>query len=143
MQHYAHVVDGIARERIDLPDDIKIGVDLFSEDFAAELIACAASVKPGDLYDAQTKTWSSPPPPPPLPIPDVSSAQAKIQLRRAGLRDKVDAAIKAADGEVQDWFSDARTWQRTNPHVVAIGAALDLTSDEIDALFRQAAAIAA
>lgn len=89
-------------------------------------------------------TYSAPEPVPSTPfIPDVSSAQAKIQLRRAGLRDKVDAAIKDADGEVQDWYSDARTWQRTNPYVTQIGGALGLKDADIDALFVEAAKIAA
>lgn len=74
-------------------------------------------------------------------IPDVSSAQAKIQLRRAGLRDRVNETIAQADGEVQDWFTDARTWQRSNPNVVAIGKTLKLSSEKIDDLFREAAKI--
>lgn len=76
-------------------------------------------------------------------IPDVSSAQAKIQLRRAGLRDKVDAAIAKADGEVQDWYSDARTWQRSNPYVSQIGKVVGLKDSDIDALFFAASKIAA
>jgi hypothetical protein len=81
------------------------------------------------------------PTPEPQPITSVTSAQAKIQLRRAGLRDKVDAAIQAADGEVQDWFTDARVWERDNPHVVDIGTSLGLKPADIDALFEAAAQI--
>jgi len=73
----------------------------------------------------------------------VTSAQAKIQLRRAGLRDQVDAAIQAAGGEVLDWFTDARVWERSNPNVAAIGAGLKLGDADIDGLFIAASKIAA
>ncbi|KTS30873.1 hypothetical protein NS228_06125 [Methylobacterium indicum] len=76
-------------------------------------------------------------------VPDVSSAQAKIALIRAGHMPAVKAAVAASDEEVQVWFSDARTWQRHNPFVAAIGAGLGLSDAAIDALFAQAAAIAA
>lgn len=89
------------------------------------------------------RTFEAPPAATPYPITSVTSAQAKIQLRRAGIRDKVDAAIKAADGEVQDWFTDARVWERDNPNVVGIGTSLGLKPADIDALFVAAAQIAA
>ena len=78
-----------------------------------------------------------------LPIPDISSAQAKIALIRAELFPQVKAAVAQASDEVQIWFSDARAWQRQNPYVLAIGAALGLPAEAIDTLFRDAAAIAA
>lgn len=73
----------------------------------------------------------------------VSSAQAKIQLRRAGLRDKVDDAVKSAGGEVLDWFTDARTWERNNPYVASLGNAINLKPSDIDGLFISAALISA
>lgn len=76
-------------------------------------------------------------------VADVSSAQAKIALIRAGHMPAVRAAVAAASEETQVWFSDARTWQRHNASVVAVGASLGLSDSEIDALFRDAAAIAA
>lgn len=74
--------------------------------------------------------------------PSVSSAQAKIQLRRAGLRNKVDAAVQAAGGEMQDWFTDARTWERTSQYVLDLGASLKLKPADLDKLFKAAAQIA-
>jgi hypothetical protein len=79
----------------------------------------------------------------PQPIPDVSSAQAKITLHRAGKLDVVKAAVEAAGVEVQIWFAEARTWQRANPHVEAVRAALGMSKAEGDDLFRQAAQIQA
>lgn len=77
----------------------------------------------------------------PDPIPDVSSAQAKIQLSRANFLLPVKASVEAIGGEVEIWFTDARTWQRNNPHVIEIGAGLSLSPSEIDDLFREAAKI--
>lgn len=85
----------------------------------------------------------APPSMPNTPPASVTSAQAKIQLRRAGLRDKVDAAVQAAGGEVLDWFTDARTWERNNPYVAQIGTSLNLKAADIDALFVAASQIAA
>lgn len=72
----------------------------------------------------------------------VTSAQAKIQLKRAGFlkaaRDAVDALD---DEEIQIWFNEARTWQRSNVHVNEIAAALGISSDEVDELFREAVKI--
>jgi hypothetical protein len=72
----------------------------------------------------------------------VSRAQAKIALHRAGLLDLVKTAV-AADPEVQIWFDDATTWERQNPHVVALGDQLIGDAAGVDALFVQAAQIAA
>jgi len=83
-----------------------------------------------------------PAPPLPEPVPAaVSSAQAKIQLMRAEYFEPVKNSVEAIGGEVLIWFTDARTWQRSNPHVLEIGKGLGLSSGEIDALFREAAKI--
>jgi hypothetical protein len=74
---------------------------------------------------------------------EVTSAQAKIQLSRAKFLPAVKASVEAIGGEVEIWFTDARTWQRNNPHVNEIGAGLNLSASEIDDLFRAAAQIAA
>lgn len=74
-------------------------------------------------------------------VPTISRAQAKIQLRRAGLREAVDAAIAEADPETQDWYVEAGEWQRDHPRVVAMAALLKLTPTQADDLFRSAALI--
>ncbi|MGF3026746.1 hypothetical protein ACQVP2_28495 [Methylobacterium aquaticum] len=143
MQTYAYLIDGVVVERIDVPDGLVPGVDLYTPQFAGALVACGPSVRPGDLYDAGTRAFAPAPAPPAGPVPDVTSAQAKIALIRAGHMPAVRTAVAQASEEVQVWFSDAQTWQRTNPYVAAIGAGLGLTDTAIDALFRDAAAIQA
>lgn len=76
-------------------------------------------------------------------IADVSSAQAKIMLSRAGYFGAAKSAVEAMGGEVEIWFSDARVWQRGNAYVAQIGEGLGLSGAEIDELFRQAAGISA
>ncbi|PIK74807.1 hypothetical protein [Methylobacterium frigidaeris] len=115
---------------------------------AADRPACVAHPQADGTYlvtapDRLEAALRAPHPVAPLALPDVSSAQAKIQLARAGLLPAVKSAVAAAGTEVEIWFSDARTWQRGNPYVAALGAALGLSAGEIDDLFRQAAAIAA
>jgi hypothetical protein len=72
----------------------------------------------------------------------VTSAQAKIQLKRAGFLKAAREAVDALDDEeIQIWFNEARTWQRNNVHVNEIAAALGISSDEVDELFREAVKI--
>lgn len=139
MQTFAHVVDGTVREILTVEDGLKPGEDVFRPEFAAALVACNDSVAEGDLY-AKGKFKKPPPQPDPVP-PSISAAQAKIQLRRSDLREKVEAAIAKADDDVKDWYALAGTWERNNAYVAAIGELVDLDSAAIDDLFRQAVTI--
>lgn len=89
---------------------------------------------------------TAPPLPAPLvPVPaSVSSAQAKIALKRAGYLSAAKHVIDAlGDEEIEIWFADARVWERSHPHVIAVAAALDLVPAQVDDLFRIAAQILA
>ena len=82
------------------------------------------------------------PPAPPVSVPVVvTRLQGRLALSRAGLLTKAEAAVAAAGGETAIWYADAQTWQRDDPHVLAIGQALGLASADIDTLFTAAAAI--
>lgn len=153
MQHFAHVVDGTVRERIDLDDGLKPGRDIFTADFAEHLVACDQGVTVGMVYANGTFSEA---PAPAVSVPStVSSAQAKIMLRRTpgsaegkSLLDEVKAALDTTAGteagdEAAIWFADARQWERSNPHVAEIGGALGLNAGQIDDLFRSAAQIQA
>lgn len=82
-----------------------------------------------------------PPVLPPAVPRSVTPAQARIALRRAGIRGNVETAIKNADPEVQDWFEYALVWERDNPNIAVLGSALGLTSAQIDNLFIAASKI--
>jgi hypothetical protein len=112
-------------------------MDLFDVRDVTDVIG----IEPGWLVD-EDGAYSAPEVPTPAdPIPDVSSAQAKIQLSRAGFLLPVKASVEALGGEAEIWFTDARTWQRNNPYVAELGGAVGLSSSEIDELFREAAKI--
>jgi len=71
----------------------------------------------------------------------VSRAQAKLALSRAGLLEMVKTAVETdPNPEVKIWFDEAVTWQRTNPHVVALGEGL-FDAATVDGLFIAAAQI--
>lgn len=73
--------------------------------------------------------------------PSVTIAQARVAIRRAGLFGAVDAACKAAGGEVLDAWEYSNTVSRDSALVASMSASLALTSAQVDALFTQAAAI--
>lgn len=84
---------------------------------------------------------------PPSPVPQsVEMAQARLALLQAGLLSQVDAAIDAIPEAAQreaarvEW--EYRTIVRRDSQlVVSLGAALGLTGEQIDELFRQAAGL--
>lgn len=147
MKLWAHHPGGtISEPLISLPDDLTPGKDIFAAFALSDLTDVTARdplPSQGWITSDGGETFVEPPPPAPSVPFSVSSAQAKIQLRRSGLRDKVDAAVQSAGGEVLDWFTDARTWERSNPYVSQIGKALNLKAADIDALFVSASQIAA
>lgn len=83
-----------------------------------------------------------PPAPPPAPVPiEISNAQARVALRRAGLLSAVNAAVAAADAEAQDLWEYGTVLRRDSALVIDLAAAVGLTPDQTDDLFRTAATI--
>ena len=80
-----------------------------------------------------------PDPEPVVEVPSqVTRAQAKIALYRAGLLTKVTAMISGMGGETEIWFNEAAAWERNNHYVLALGSALELSAEQIDGLFIEA-----
>ena len=77
-------------------------------------------------------------------IPDevpfaVSRAKAKIALVRAGLYGVVNGFVETSNNdELKIWWGEAQEFERKNPLVVSVGAALGLTEAQLDALFIEA-----
>lgn len=82
--------------------------------------------------------------PPPAPVPpSVSQAQLRIALHRRGLLSTVQAMVDAAaDPEVTIRWS-APTMERHSPLLIAMASMppLELLEADIDAIFREAAAL--
>ena len=75
-------------------------------------------------------------------VPDsVTRRQGRLALSAAGLLDRVEAMVAASARAPQIWYADADTWERSDPILARLAGALGLTSDQVDALVRQAAAL--
>ena len=75
------------------------------------------------------------PAPPPSPIAPISPRQIRQALTRAGLRAPVEAAVAGGDQDIKDWYEFSTAFERINPQVVAMGAALGVTAQQLDALW--------
>lgn len=73
----------------------------------------------------------------------ISRFQAKAALLQAGLLDDVEQAVAGSDALTQLAWAEAQELRRESPMVTAIAGALELTDEEVDDLFRQAAEITA
>ena len=77
------------------------------------------------------------PPPGPIVPQSVTAFQAKAALLQADLLDDVEAmmADPATPRIVKLAWSEALTFERQSPTVVAMGSALGLTDEQLDAMF--------
>ena len=97
----------------------------------------------GTIVEADTITWPEPPPIP-TPVPQsVTMRQARLALHAANLLSGVNAAIAAMDEPAKtaaniEW-EYSNTVERNKPFVQQLGAALNLDSAALDALFIEAA----
>lgn len=89
--------------------------------------------------------YTPPVPPSSTPIPLVLSAvsprQARLALLGAGLLTQVENAVTAAGGATQITWEYATVFERTDPLIATLSAALGLTSAQVDALFATAATL--
>jgi hypothetical protein len=80
-------------------------------------------------------------PPPSVPT-QISRAQGKIQLKRAGIWPKVlELASHDTSGEIDVWINDATYWSRSSQFVAQMASALNLSEEKVDYLFVEAAKI--
>ncbi|GBU19354.1 MULTISPECIES: hypothetical protein [Methylobacterium] len=142
MSAMLRIQDGTAVEVVEMPSGVAPEA-LYTPEFRATLVP-KGGAEVGYVLDDKGKLI--PPPEPeagPAPVVDVTRAQAKIALHRAGYLDQVKVLVEEEGGEVAIWFAEANMWQRANPHVETLGAALGLSAAQIDDLFRLAAQIQA
>ena len=78
----------------------------------------------------------------PSPVPDrVSPLQMRRALSLAGLRDVVEAYVYTLDQDTKDAWEYATEIRRDSSFIAAGAIALDLSSEQLDELFRTAAAL--
>ena len=68
----------------------------------------------------------------------VTPYQARMALYGAGLLDQVEAAVAAADTPVRLAWEYATVIERSSPFIAAMSASLELTSTQVDDLFKAA-----
>lgn len=73
------------------------------------------------------------------PVPEqVSPRQIRQALTRAGLRSTVEYAVSQSDQDTKDWWEFSTVFERHNPQVVAMAAALGVPDAQVDDLWRLA-----
>lgn len=72
-----------------------------------------------------------------------SKAQAKIALKRAGLFGQINQMMKSLpdDDETKISWSDAQSFTRESPTMLAVAAQFNLTDTQLDALFEDAKSV--
>ena len=90
--------------------------------------------------------YVAPSPVPPTVPASVTMRQARLALLRAGLLDDVDAAIAAIPDPANRKAAEieweyAQTVDRNSPFTQQMAAGLNLTAEQLDALFTQAAGL--
>ena len=76
--------------------------------------------------------------PEPQVFPVVTMRQARLALHGAGLLTQVNSAVAAIGGSAQIEWEYAATVDRISPLVASLATALNLSEQEIDALFEAA-----
>lgn len=87
-----------------------------------------------------------PPPAPPYVPQQVTRAQGKAALIQAGLWDAVESYVDGITDPTEKALAlvalnDTTHWQRTSPFLNEAAAALGLTQEQMDSLFKQASEI--
>ena len=72
----------------------------------------------------------------PLVPQQVSPRQIRQALTRAGLRDAVEYAVSVIDQDVKDWWEYSTVFERQNPQVIGMAAALGVSDSQVDDLWR-------
>lgn len=77
----------------------------------------------------------------PIHISPISPRQIRMALTRAALRAQVEAAVVAGNQDLKDWWEFSTLFERTNPQVVAMCAALGVSDAQCDALWQLGATL--
>jgi hypothetical protein len=116
--------------------------------FPVGTVAVSRRPSPSWVYDREASEWVDATDPAETLAMEragmvCSAFQARAALLAAGLLTAAQAAVEASSPEVQLAWEYAIEWRRTSPTIVALAAALELTDEDVDALFRVAMTIEA
>ena len=71
----------------------------------------------------------------------VSPRQIRQALTALGLRGSIESEIAAADQDTKDWYEFATAFEENHPAVIALAAALDISQEQVHALFSLASGL--
>ena len=71
----------------------------------------------------------------------ITPRQIRQALTRLNLRSAVEAAVAAGDQDLKDWWEFSSTYERNHMQVIAMGAALNKSAEELDALWTLASTL--
>lgn len=74
-------------------------------------------------------------------IAPVTPRQIRLALTQLGLRAAVETAVTAASQDVRDTWQYATAFERDNPLVASLATQLNVTSEQLDGLWRLAATL--
>ena len=74
------------------------------------------------------------------PIP-ISPRQIRMALTRVDLRAQVEGAVAAGDQDLKDWWEFSTIFERENLQVEAMAAALGVTSEQVDDIWKLGATL--
>lgn len=72
----------------------------------------------------------------PAVLAELSPRQIRMALTRAGLRTAVESAVAAGDQDLKDWYEFSTAFERRNPQVLVMAAALNVSEAQLDDLWR-------
>ncbi len=124
------------------PQELRSPVDTLPEgfDFLVEGVAALEAYQ--QPHQAAFDTWAAAQQEeaPPAPVPDVvTPRQIRWALNAASLRATVEGAIAGADQNTKDAWEFSNEVRRDNPLLNGLAAALGMSSEQLDELFRLAA----
>jgi hypothetical protein len=105
-------------------DMLRADLGANAPDYAALIATVEAGIKPA-LPD-------------PVVIAPVSPRQIRMALTRTGLRSAVEDAVSNGSQDLKDWWEFSTVFERPNAEVVAMGAALGVSPEQLDALWQLA-----
>lgn len=139
---YSPSMNGFFQEQGDLPDAVEISEQLWMNLLEGQGVGGQEI----HLGEDGVPALRAPPAAPVSPVMVVSMYQARAALLHAGLLDDVDAALQAMPAgpekrQAQLAWEYAPTVERLSPLVSLLSEALELTAEQVDALFVDASLV--
>ena len=142
MQRFARIENEVVAELIELPDELVLGEDIFTPEFASTLVPCDdEDVEQGWSFDGEAFSAPAVPPEPSVEekraaMPNLTARQLRLGLLQLGKLSGVPTAIAAlpepekSQAEIEWQF--ASEFRRLHPLIVQLLPILELNDEDVD-----------